>query len=182
MHLIPLIVWKQLWSMSFDWSFRFLFKSSQALFNLWKYISNSNNKTDFYPLTLWKALHINIYSSQIIFEKKGEKHQKPQWFFLVFSSTGQRPEELMPWCDVCRLCDHAFVRPCMRPSINNCLCTRYSLHFLLYLNQTYTVVRYPWELGSFRKPARSAHVRLDYGPWNCQNCYNRACEHNRGSI
>ena len=29
---------------------------------------------------------------------------------------------------------------------------------------------------------RSAHARLDYGPWNCRNFYNRACEHNRGFI
>ena len=75
--------------------------------------------------------------------------------------------------------------PCVRASINNnnyCLWTWYSLQFWLYLNQTYTVVRYPWELGSFRKPVRFAHARLDYGPWNCQNCYSRACEHNRGSI
>ena len=36
--------------------------------------------------------------------------------------------------------------------------------FVLFLNQTYTVVRYPWELGSFCKPARSAHAGLDYGP------------------
>ena len=67
-------------------------------------------------------------------------------------------------------------------SVNNCLWSRYSLQFWLYLNQTYTVVRYLWELCSFCKPARSAHARLDYGPWNCQNCYNRPCEHNRGSI
>ena len=75
--------------------------------------------------------------------------------------------------------------PCVRASINNnnyCLWMWYSLQFWLYLNLTYTVVRYPWELGSFRKPVRFAHARLDYGSWNCQNCYSRACEHNRGSI
>ena len=43
----------------------------------------------------------------------------------VFSSTGQRPEGLMSWRFVRRAC----VRACVRPSVNNFLLTRYSLHF-----------------------------------------------------
>ena len=45
----------------------------------------------------------------------------------------------------------------VRASVNNFLLTRYSLHFWLYLNETYTVVRYPWELGSFLKSDLPMH-------------------------
>ena len=72
---------------------------------LWKHsVKNSENLYK-WKKNYWTNFKINLAKWEIA-------HQEQ---FLIFSSTGQRPEGLMSWRCVRRPCVRACVRPCVRP-------------------------------------------------------------------